>query len=321
MYKRFDDERLRIAVNLADAYESLRAAERDRRRYPGRMAWKTINGQEYLYHLRDRAGNGRSLGPRSTATEQQFAIFEDGKKSAQDRIDAITPRLRTYAAQYRALRLPMISSQAAAILKEADIRGVLGKDVVVVGSTAIAAYQLEAGCRFNEPIDATADFDMAWVALDQPDEPMLWPALKAVDNTFTVNTERTFQARNAAAEEVELLVGPARAHSLGHEPMRPVALPEQDWLLNGDWVERVVCGFDGTPARIVAPDPRWFALQKAWLSQQNKRNPLKRPKDARQAQAIWKLVVEQMPQYAVDDKFDAEIPSVLTAARASLQAK
>ncbi len=43
------------------------------------------------------------------------------------------------------------------------------------------------------------------------------------------------------------------------------------------------------------PDPRAFALHKAWLSQQPTRDPLKKPRDLAQAKAVAQLVREQMP--------------------------
>ena len=79
--------------------------------------------------------------------------------------------------------------------------------------------------------------------------------LKSVDPTFTVNTERSFQARNAKAYEVEILVAPSRADTLGRRDRpKPVPLPEQEWLLLGRPVDQVVACRDGTPVRIIAPD-------------------------------------------------------------------
>ena len=49
---------------------------------------------------------------------------------------------------------------------------------------------------------------------------------------------------------------------------------------------------DGTPARIVAPDPRWFVMRKQWLGAKAKRNPLKRRKDIAQGKALLKAVAE-----------------------------
>src|SRR3546814_7776461 len=74
---------------------------------------------------------------------------------------------------------------------------------------------------------------------------------------------------------------------------------------------RTVVARDGSPARIVAPDPRWFALHKLWMSAQAKRNPLKRPKDAKQGTALLDAVAEAMPQFPLDAAFAAELPDEL----------
>src|SRR3546814_3935157 len=77
--------------------------------------------------------------------------------------------------------------------------------------------------------------------------------LKTVDPTFTINSERDFQARNARAYEVELLVAPSRAETLSdRDQPRPIPLEEQEWLLLGRPVDQVVGCRDGSPARIVA---------------------------------------------------------------------
>jgi hypothetical protein len=167
----------------------------------------------------------------------------------------------------------LISSEAAAILREADRRHLLDGDLLLVGTNAMPAYAVEAAAFLDAPLE-TQDLDLAWAA-DRPEaqEAKVWPMLKAVDSTYTVTTERPFQARNAAAYEVELLIAPSRTGSLARtDQPRPIPMPEQEWLLEGQTVDRVVVGRDGSPARIVAPDPRWFALQKLWLADQSKRD-------------------------------------------------
>lgn len=49
------------------------------------------------------------------------------------------------------------------------------------------------------------------------------------------------------------------------ELLKPLPLPEQDWIYLDHPVRRIVCGLDATPAALVVPDPRWFALYKRWL--------------------------------------------------------
>lgn len=309
----FSDEQMRLLVNLEQQYEVWIEAGRTLFSLPYGMKWKRISGGEYLYELADRAGNGRSLGPRSEATEARYAEYQAEKSTAIERRDRSAARLAETGRLYRALRLPMLASEAAAILREADRRSLLGSHLLVVGTNAVPAYAIEAAGRIVDAPDETQDFDMAWTAPQRNTEPpVLWPLLKAVDGTYTINTERPNQARNASAYEVELLVAPSRDAGFGRRDRpRPVPLEEQEWLLNGRPVSHVVAARDASVARIVAPDPRWFALQKLWLSVQDKRNPLKRPKDARQATALLRAVGEAMPQYALDAAFEAQLPPPL----------
>lgn len=307
----FSDEQMRVIVNLEQQYEVWIAAERAVIALPYGMRWKQTAGREYLYELLDRERNAKSLGVRSPETEAIFEKYQADKEVAKARLHSSSTRLSETCRLYRTLRLPLLASEAARILREADRRELLGSHLLVVGTNAMPAYSIEAAGRILEAPDETDDFDLAWTATESEGMPV-WSMLQAVDGTYTMNSERTFQARNAAAHEVELLVAPSRASGMQRRdrPL-PVALEEQEWLLNGTVVRRVVVARDGSPARIVAPDPRWFALQKLWMSEQAKRNPLKRPKDAKQGNALLNTVREAMPQYPLDEAFEASIPSEL----------
>lgn len=318
----FSDEQSRLLVNLAQHYEAWIAAERAIGAMPYGMRWKTSAGREYLARILDRAGNATSLGPRSPETEAVLAEHQARKAAAEAARDGAADRLAEDARLYRALLLPQIPGEAAAILREADRRALLGTHLLAIGTNAVPAYCIEAGGRIRGVPDETDDFDMAWVALsaDPGTSPVL-AMLKAVDPTYTVNTERPFQARNAKAFEFELLAAPSRLRGMGRRDQpRPVPLMEQEWLLHGRPVSHVVVARDGSPGRLVVPDPRWFALQKLWLSAQDKRNPLKRGKDERQGLAILDAVAEAMPHYPLDAGFEAEIPPEIAPHYARWQA-
>jgi hypothetical protein len=224
---------------------------------------------------------------------------------------------------YRALRLPRISTDAARLLREFDCYGLLGTTLLVVGTNALAAYEIEAQGRFASAagVDSTADFDMTWVAAEARHTTLaaigsaprtLLDVMKRVDSTYSINTERTSQVRNAAGYEIELLLPKCLEQTLPRtESLQPVALPEQDWLLPGRRVEHVVCGFDGLPCRMVAPDPRYFALHKLWLAEKPGRNPLKKPKDAKQGALLLSAIADHMPHYPLDDDFRASLPAEL----------
>ncbi len=317
----FDDERNRVIVNLHQHYEVWVQTRRAMAQLPYGMKWKTINGTDYLYALRDRQGSGTSIGPRNLATEQTMADFGANKITLKQREETSRGAMETSCRIYQTLRLPLIAPQAAEILREADRRSLLGSHLIVVGTNAMAAYSLEATMAFEGVDVTTDDFEMAWVAADRVEMAVVWPMLKSVDNTYTVNTERPFQARNSKAYEFELLCSPSRLAALPRRDQpRPYPLPEQEWLLNGRFIDHVVVARDGSPARLVVPDPRWFALQKAWLSEQEKRNPAKRPKDARQAQKLLDMVARRMPQFPLDEAFEAQLPAELKLHFASWRA-
>ncbi len=312
-FEPFNDEQARALVNLEQRYQVWMGAERVLASLPYDLRRKEVAGRAYLYEITGRDGNGKSLGRWSPEAEEKFEAFRQIKAGAKVQRDGGRDAAEETARLCRALRLPLLASAAGTILREADRRRLLGARLLVVGTNAMAAYAVEAGGFIREAPDETDDFDLAWTASEpDPAGALLWPMLRAVDATFTVNLERTFQARNAKAYEVEIVVAPSRAATIdGLDQPRPVPLPEQEWLLLGRPVDRVVACRDASPARIVAPDPRWFALQKLWLAAQPKRNALKRVKDRKQGMALLDVVRAAMPQFPLDAGFEAALPQEL----------
>lgn len=310
-FNRLGDRIARAAIDLEMRYDAWVSASRVVRQ--GRLAWSNRGGREYLYCYRSRGNTGSSLGPRSPDTEKRYEEFLAAKKTVENAGAILTQD----AAVYRALNAPMISSYAAPILQEIDLEAKLGTDLLVVGTHALTVYAIEAGHAFPDGTQATEDFDMTWVrapgrSAAPPIDTPLFYLLKQIDDTFTVNTERTFQARNSAGEEVELLMAESGVAPLPKgERLRPIALPEQDWLLPGQRISHVVTGYDGTPARVVAPDPRWFALHKLWLSQKPTRDRRKAPKDRDQGIALLWMVKQHMPHIPLDDAFAETVPAEL----------
>lgn len=312
-FEAFTDEQARTVVNFAQGYRAWIEAERDLFGMPYDLKIRQINGARYLYETMDRNGNGNSRGRLDDDKQQAFDRFRNEKANAKDRRDGSRAALEEQGSLYRALRLPMLPSQAGRILREADRRRLLGRELLVVGTNAVAAYALEANGFIRDAPDETQDFDMAWIKPDAVEgERTIWDMLKAVDGTYTVNSERPFQARNRDAYEVEILVAPSRAGGMFRtDRPTPIPLPEQEWLLLGDSVDQVVLCRDGAPARLVVPDPRYFALHKLWMADQDKRNPQKRPKDEKQGMALLDAVARAMPRFKLDNAFVAGLPEEL----------
>jgi hypothetical protein len=309
----FSDEQARVIVNLEQAYQVWMETLRTLNDMPYNMRIKEVSGREYLYEVTDRMGSMKSRGPVDAEKQAEFDEYKAAKAVLKTRLTRSKSTLKEQGSLYRALRLPMLPTEAGKVLREADRLRFLGDQAMVVGTNALIAYALEANGFIRDAPDATIDFDLALTATDADEgRPTLWKILKEVDMTYAVNAERPFQARNASAYEIEILSAPSRiGGQIARDKPRPVPLPEQEWLLNGRPVDRVVGVRDGEAARLVAPDPRWFALQKLWMAQKQGRNPQKRPKDRQQGIAILNAVWETMPHYPLDAAFYDELPDEL----------
>lgn len=312
-FQPFSDEQARVIVNLDQAYHVWMETLRALNDLPYNMRIKQVSGRDYLYEVTDRLGNMTSKGPLDAEKQAAFDQYKAEKIDLKDRLSRSKATLKEQASLYRALRLPMLPAEAGRILHEADRVRFLGDQAMVVGTNALLAYALEANGFIRDAPDATIDFDMALTAIEaDKDRPTLWKVLKEVDMTYAVNTERPFQARNAKAYEVEILSAPSRiGGQIARDKPRPIPLPEQEWLLNGRPIDRVVGVRDGEAARLVVPDPRWFALQKLWLAEKPGRNPQKKPKDRKQGIALLNAVWLAMPHYAVDGAFHDALPDEL----------
>ncbi len=312
-FQPFSDEQARVIVNLEQVYQVWMEALRTLNEMPYNMRIKEISGREYLYEVTDRRGAMKSKGPLDEGKQAAFDQYKSEKAELKDRLARSRETLKEQASLYRALRLPMLPAEAGKILREADRLRYLGEQVMVVGTNALIAYALEANGFIRDAPEATLDFDLALTGVEaDEDRPTLWKVLKEADMTYSVNTERPFQARNAKAYEVEILSAPSRiGGQIAQDRPRPIPLPEQEWLLYGRRVDRVVGVRDGEAARMVVPDPRWFALQKLWLAAKPGRDPQKKPKDLKQGTALLDAVWLTMRHYPLDDAFFDELPDAL----------
>jgi hypothetical protein len=237
-------------------------------------------------------------------------------RDLEERRAGIEKRLAEFAPAWRALRLPAIDRTAGNVLRAFDLAEFVGKSVLVIGTYALKAYEVEAAAAVAAGMDATEDLDFT-LFVDEltadPDLPRrLLLTLKRVDSTFVVNVRSAKTAVNRNGYRIDLLVNRAAAEKISAaRPWTPEALEGQDWLLLGKPVSVVLIDFDGRPAPVAAPDPRYFALQKLWLSERPDRPAIKRTKDKSQGEALLRAVSAHMPHYPLDERFAAALPAPL----------
>jgi hypothetical protein len=293
----YSTESQRVRANLEQTYAAWVDARREADAMPASMYWASKDGSDYLYVKETSQDNGSSIGRRSPQLEAQYQNHIDTKARLKERIHALDAQMTERAGLYRRLRLPSIPDRQAEILRKLDIEGLLGTDLMVVGTNAFIAYELAAGARFPTGNEETEDFDMAWCRGTKASllghtarttgRKTFFAVLKSLDSSYQINPRKPYQAVNQTGYEVELLAAPSTHPLPKFEPFEPmVTLIEQEWLLQGMPLSVVVATVRGRACPLYVPDPRWMALHKLWLAKKPERNPTKKPKDQRQGEVL-----------------------------------
>jgi hypothetical protein len=182
----------------------------------------------------------------------------------------------------------------------------------------MTAYEMAAETRFASGFDATEDLDFTVVAdpknRNAPDFPrQLLLTLKEVDRSFLVSPASSKTVVNRAGYRVDLLMSNALAPAMQRAmPWKPEALDGQEWLALGTPIQQVLVDFSGWPVLVTAPDPRYFALHKLWLSKRPTRiRGGKAPKDAAQGKMLLHAIRDHMPHYIIDKEFIGALPDAL----------
>jgi len=305
-----DQQRLYL-VESDQLYRAWRQAQWRSRDYRYGMRWKKVNDTEYLVRLQDAKGNGKSLGRRSDQTEETHERFVTGKQLADQTLQGLTEKLKTQSRLNRALRLGRMPTIVGNILLRLDETRAL-KDLRVVGTHALFAYESMAGAEFKVELLASGDVDLLFdgrkkIALlaQKLENQGLSALLRKVDNTFQVSSADQFRAINKDGFMVDFITQdrgmmtkrPAR---MAADDLAAVEVPNLEWLANSPRIEQVVISANGQPVMMPVPDPRAFALHKAWLSQQVDREPVKKQRDLNQARMLRQCLREYLPNFSLE---------------------
>lgn len=275
------------------------------------MKWVTSKGRQYLVRLHDSRGNGKSLGPRNEQTEALYHDFVEGKARAGERLKGLSERMERQVRLNRAARLGRLPRVVGSILLRMAAED-LRDDFCVIGTHAIYAYEALAGVRCRMDLLASGDIDLLYdarrkvsIATAKLAGRGLLGLLQRTDRRFQALPGERFRAANNDGFMVDL-VTPARDMrdpapiTFGQSDLVAVEVPNLHWLVNAPKVSVIAISSDGRPVMMRVPDPRAFALHKAWLCVQPDREPLKRPRDQAQAVLVASLVLEYLPALEFD---------------------
>lgn len=297
------------------------------------MRWKNVNGKDYLLRMTSASGNSKSLGPRNPETEQIFEQFQHGKALAEEKYQTFKVKIEAQRKLNRAVRLGRMPSIIGEILVKLDQSRALS-ELRVVGTHAIFAYESMAAVELKMELLASGDIDLLFDVRKQMsllakklDGEGLMGLLKKVDKTFEISSEQGFRAINKDGFMVDL-IGQDKG-MLAAKPKLPdmgdleiMEVPNLEWLANAPRVEQVVIAANGAAVMMPVPDPRAFAIHKAWLSHQIHREPVKKQRDLNQALMVIDLVREYLPNLPINENDMRYFPkTVIEGSIADFQAR
>jgi hypothetical protein len=299
---------MRQYIDAVAAFEAWEEALKEAEQVRGGMYWHKGSGAGYLVRT-SPAGSEKSLGPRSAQTEALYEAFQRRKERAQVRLTGLKAAVAKHKRMNRALRVGRVAPLIVQILRRLS-EARLGEHFRVVGTHALYAYESVAGVAFDTEAVATQDIDLLWdvrrrmafaTALSRVDSSMLG-VLRKVDTTFKVRNVQKYTAVNQDGFEVDII----RRMKQEDDP-HPIRLSDDEddfWaaqapraqeLLDAPGFSAVIVATDGDMARMNTLDPIAFARFKRWMSELQDRDPLKRRRDALQAQLVEAVVRDYLP--------------------------
>ena len=305
-------EQRRQLVDTVQMWEGWDATRLCQAGHRGSMAWRSVAGHDYLVRIDGPANRRRprSLGPRSPATERLHDDFVHGKQQARDAAQRMGARRHEMAQVNRALRLARVPLPAAKVMRTLHGRGLLGRNVAVVGTNAIYAYEAAAGVFAASDMLVTGDLDILPDAhrklrlRGNKDPPVLLDLLREADRSFQAVGAGGFRAMNRDGYQVDLIKPMPHDPAFSAEPdaissagdLQAAHIPNMRWIASAPKFTAMAVGEDGLPVPMACPDPRAFALYKLWMgTRDSTRDPLKRARDVQQAHAVAAIVNDHLP--------------------------
>jgi len=295
-------------IDAESVFTALRDAEKAAQTVRGSMLWRQVSGKTYL--IRTNADNSqKSLGPRTDETEAVYEKFMARKKWLSERVTGLRQALQLHQKLNRAHRVGRTPEIVVKILNQLHKSGI-SEHFLTVGTHALFAYESACGVRFAEEATTTQDIDLLMdtqkhlllaSTLEERNESLL-STLQKVDPSFDLRDDQLYTAVNASGFEVDVIRRMARNRD--PHPLQVTSAERDFWAVqvgNGAQMAssarfaQMVVSASGHMALMTTLHPLTFSRLKQALASSPTRNPLKKSRDALQAQVVAQLVEEMLP--------------------------
>ena len=92
--------------------------------------------------------------------EEVLAAFRRSKQGVKARLSSLGERMSEQARICKAVKIERVPKVVTGILRVLENHDMLGRNLIVVGTNALYAYEASAGVLFEPSISATEDMDI-----------------------------------------------------------------------------------------------------------------------------------------------------------------
>jgi hypothetical protein len=268
----------------------------------GSMIWRELRGVRYLIRT-SAASAQKTIGPDSADTQAIYDRFMERKQATNVRVKSLAERLdeqRKLNRLYGVGRAPNVIVKVLNALQKAGIAG----QFLTVGNNAIYAYESACGVRVGNEAMATRDMDLlfdtrqrtAFVSALRRLDTSLLAVLRKADPTFRVLRDQLQTAVNDDGYEVDIIRRTAKDRdphplrmSSNEDHLWAVQVSSGEKMVGSRKFQQLVVAASGQMALMQTLHPLDFVRIKTQLASNLQRDPLKRPKDKRQAEVVQEL--------------------------------
>ncbi len=295
-------------IDASAVFDALLEARREAAQYRGSLLWREVKGRLYLIRTTPR-GDQTSLGPMTDENKGAVETFMSRKSEFEGRVKSLTQELEVHRKLNRSLqvgRAPDVLVNTINAIQEAG----LDEHFLVVGTHALYAYESAAGVMIPSDAMATQDVDFLFDTRKRVKffsqmhrlDVSLLDVLRKADKSFRIKSDQKYTAVNDRGFEVDIIrrqAGQEDPHPLRmsdfEDDFWAVQVPSGEKLLGARRFSQVVVSSTGRMAKMNTIHPEDFVRVKRLVGNDPKRDPLKAPKDLRQADIVDQLIDEYLP--------------------------
>lgn len=297
-----NENQLRQYTDAAAVFGAYSRAVKEADSVRGSMFWRELRGVTYLIRT-SAAGAQRTLGADSEQTRAIHAKFISRKERVEQSRKSLALKLEEMRKLNRVYGVGRTPQVVVSLLQSMEKAGI-AEQFMTVGTHALYAYEAACGVRVGTEALATRDVDLlydtrqhvAFVTTMKRLDSSLIDIFRKADKTFRVRPDQLQTAVNDDGFEIDLI----RRTAIDGDPHPlPMSTKEEDlWavqvasgnqLVSGRRFDQMVVSTRGEMALMRTVHPLDFVRVKNTIAASRQRDPLKRPKDALQAQLVQHL--------------------------------